>query len=106
MKKIFAVITLALAFVVTAFSQTVDGPTATQRSGGQVLVSNTGSTYVNVRFVQPSFEVTLVLAPGEARLVGNNEAYWEWTCVTGTATIPGTNYAPSYAYHGQNMDCR
>jgi len=104
--KIFAIATLALALAVSAFAQTTDGPTTTVRQNGQVLVTNTGSYAINVRFVQPSYATNLELGPGESRLVGSNEAYWEWTCASGQPILPATGTAPFYSDHGTSVVCR
>ena len=70
-------------------------------------VTNNNSTYVKVRFTQPSYAVTIYLAPGESRSTGNFEGFYFWACTTGSPTVQGTlNQEPDYANRGQLVDCR
>ena len=112
MKKMFAVLTLALALVAVASAQTIadpNGATTFTRVGSSVRVSNVSNATQDVRFVQPGgFFANLILSAGDTVTVSSsNDAYYEWTCPAPyNVVIPGTVNSPDYSNHGQTMNCR
>jgi hypothetical protein len=115
MKKFAAIAVLICMMAIAAVAQvgqisSTNGVTVQQYAYSTPVyrVINTNSTYAKVRFTQPSYAVTIYLAPGESRSVGNFEGFWFWACAQGgSPTVQGTfNQEPDYSNKGQNMDCR
>jgi opacity protein-like surface antigen len=112
MKKIFAIATLALALVASAFAATKFDPNGqtsfTEYSNG-IQVANISNQTVDVLLVQPGFSVNLTLLAGQSTLAGSSSSngWYEWTCPAPyNVVIQGTYQQPTYDNHNMTMSCR
>jgi hypothetical protein len=70
-------------------------------------VQNNNDVYMTVRFMQPSYDVTLKLAPHETRLVGQPDSYRTYFCTVGTPEVKGTFMTePDYATPDDQIECK
>lgn len=111
MKSMKAVLFLVLLLSVATLAMAQGGLSITQNgNSGQSpawRVQNTNNIYLTVRFVQPSYAITMYMAPNEVRLVGAAQPYKVFVCSTGTPTVDGTfSTEPDYSNTPDQVVCK
>jgi hypothetical protein len=109
MKKVVLFLVLLLSMATLAVAQGGLSITQNGNSGQSPAwrVQNTNDVYVTVRFVQPSYAITMYMAPNEVRLVGAAQSYKVFVCSTGTPTVIGTfSDEPDYSNTPDQVSCK